>query len=298
MGFLLRISVALIGLLLVREFVYPRGWAGRRVGSAILAIIGIALVMPLASYEQAGIAATLAATLAATVFALFPYRTLAARLLERRTRVGLRALAEDWGTVLNENKTTGRWDVAREVDGRTKWVGNVLTHKGSIDPSVRKKEVGYMLAFVIELEREPPFQCSLMVGWDRPRYFEREWRATHVIQGEHLSLPFGEIGLEDDRGRATGGVIDRLEPFTRADDRGDRKLSALGTEPAAFARLFDADLLDSFGRVSSQTYPYELNVTPTSVNIYTTYCAPDVQRANIKLLERVARRLEADQSIA
>ncbi len=294
MGFLLRIPVALVGLLLVREFVYPRGWAGRRVGSVLLAIIGIAIVMPLASYGQAGVVVALAAS----VLALFPYRSLAARFLKRRTRVGLLALAEDWGTVLNENKTTGRWDVAREVDGRTMWVGSVLTHKGSIDPSVRKREVGYMLAFVIELKREPPFQCSLMVGWDRPRYFEREWRATHVIQGEYLSLPFGEIGLEDDRGRATGGVSDRLEPFTRIDGRGDRKLAALGTEPAAFVRLFDADLLDAFGRVSSQTYPYELNVTPTSVNIYTTYCAPDVQKANVKLLERVARLLEADQTTA
>jgi hypothetical protein len=70
----------------------------------------------------------------------------------------------------------------------------------------------------------------------------------------------------------------------------------VGTEPAAFARLFDAELLDAFGRVSSQTYPYELNVTPTSVNIYTTYCAPDVQKANVRLLERVARRLEAEQA--
>jgi hypothetical protein len=181
MGFLLRIPVALVGLLLVREFVYPRSWAGRRVGSVLLAIIGIAMVMPLASYERAGVVVTLAAA----ILTLFPYRTLAVRFMKRRTRAGLRALAEDWGTVLNENKATGRWDVGRKIDGGTMWVGNVLTHKGSIDPSVSKKEVGYMLAFVIELQREPRFQCSLMVGWDRPRYFDREWRAT---QQEELSI--------------------------------------------------------------------------------------------------------------
>jgi hypothetical protein len=293
MDFLLRIPVAIVGLLLVRGFIYPRGWAGRRIGSALLAIIGAAMVLPLASYDSLGAVAALGLT----VITLVPYRQLAIGFLKMRTRAGLRALADEWGTILDEDAETGRWDVEREVEGRRTWVGNVLTHKGSIDPNVRRKEVGYMLAFVIELDEEPPFLVSLMFGWDKPRYFEREWRATHVIHGEYLSLPFGDIGLERDRGRATGGAIDRLVQLASVDARGDGKLMALGTDASAFARLFDADLQRAFARVSSQTYPYELNVTPTSVNIYTTYCPGEVQNENVRFLERLARRLAGEAAL-
>jgi hypothetical protein len=289
MGYLFRIAVALIGLTLVRGLVYPRGWAGRTVTSGLFAVIGFAMVLPLAAYGRVG----LIMTLAAAAGALFPYRLIAARFMRARTRAGLLALADDWGTDLTEDATSGRWDVARELGDKAIWVGNVLTHKGSINPSVRRREVGYMLAFVAELRREPPFLCSLMIGWEKPRYFEREWRATHVIHGEYLSLPFGDVGLASDRGRATGGTIEQLQPYDGFDELAERHATVLGTHQESFARVFNGSLLDEFQRVASQTYPYELNVTPTSVNIYTTYCGPDVQRANARLLEQVTERLES-----
>jgi hypothetical protein len=170
-----------------------------------------------------------------------------------------------------------------------------LTHKGSIDPAVKRAEVGYMLAFVIELDHEPPFQCSLMIGWEKPRYFEREWRATHVIHGEFLSLPFGEVGLASDRGRATGGTVSKLEPYVTMPDNLSGKVAAIGTSPDWFARVFTPELLARFFEVATRTYPYELNVTPSSVNIYTTYCDAEVQQANLELLEELAARLEVER---
>jgi hypothetical protein len=251
----------------------------------------LALVLPLARYSSVG----LTIAIAGAALVLFPYRLLAVRYMKRRARAGLRRLAKYWGTVVREDKRTGRWDVVRDVDGRAAWVGNVLTHKGSIDPAVKRAEVGYMLAFVIELEHEPPFQCSLMVGWEKPRYFEREWRATHVIHGEFLSLPFGDVGLASDRGRATGGVVSRLEPYMAMPDNLGGKVAAIGTNADRFAEVFTPELLRRFFEVATRTYPYELNVTPSSVNIYTTYCDGEVQQANLAFLEELAAELEVDR---
>jgi hypothetical protein len=289
MDYLLRIPVALIGMLLVRGFLYPRGWRRRSVVSALWALIGIALVIPLARFSSAGL--TIAIAGAAVV--LFPFRALAVRYMKRRTRSGLRRLAEHWRTEVREDSRTGRWDVVRDLKGRSAWVGNVLTHKGSIDPAVKRSEVGYMLAFVIELAHEPPFQCSLMIGWEKPRYFEREWRATHVIHGEFLSLPFGDVGLASDRGRGTGGVVSQLDPYVAMPDDLGGKVAAIGTNADRFAQVFTPELLRRFFDVATRTYPYELNVTPSSVNIYTTYCDAEVQQANLEFLEELAAKLEA-----
>ncbi len=286
-GYVLKAAVALIGLFLIRGLVYPRSWTGRTIPNVLFAVVGAALLVPLAT--SGGIGPVV--VLAAAVLALFPYRRVAVAFLKARTRQGLKSLADRWDTVLEEDAESGRWEVERKVDGRRMWVGNVLTHKGAIDPRVRRKETAYMLAFVIELEREPPFLCSLMIGWEKPRYFEREWRATHVIHGEFLALPFGDIGLESDRGRATGGQIADLAPYDLPAEL-PRGLVAVGTEPEAFARTIDHDLLRQFGELAVQTYPYELNVTPSSVNIYTTYCGPEVQLANLRFIEALARRLD------
>ncbi len=288
MGYLLRVPVALIGILMVRGFLYPRSWGKRSPAAALLAFIGAALTLPLASYSDVGLLVVLAS--AAT--ALFPYRKLAVRYMKARTRSGLESLAHLWGTELRVDRQSGRWDVVRDSGGPQGWVGNVLTYEGSVDPGVKRSEVGYMLAFVFGLSREPPFQCSLMMGWEAPRYFEREWRATHVIRGEFLSLSFGELGLEADRGRPTGGLARQLRPYDLP-AMPSRKLHAIGLRQEEFDRVFTPDVLEEFVEVASQTYPYELNVTPTSVNIYTTYCDQDVQRSNLKFLERLVQQLES-----
>lgn len=289
MGYFLRIPVALLGLLLLRGFLYPRGWGHRSIGSVLLAVIGAALTLPLLSYGRSG----LVIVLVAAPLLLFPYRRLAIAYMKARTRSGLRQLARRWGTEMREDPESGRWEVVRDHKGQTAWVGNVLTRQGSIHPGVKRKRIGYMLAFVIELNQEPPFQCSLMIGWDKPRYFEREWRATHVIQGDFLSLPFGELGLESDRGRPTGGAVTALAPYEDVREISSLGFTAVGTQVEQFARVFDGDTLVEFLRVARRTYPYELNVTPSSVNIYTTYCDAEVQRSNVEFLEKLAARLES-----
>jgi hypothetical protein len=284
------VPVALIGILMIRGFVYPHSWGKRSPAAALLAFIGAALTLPLASYSDVG----LVVVLATAAIALFPYRKLAVRYLKARTRSGLESLADLWGTQLQVDRDSGRWDVVRDAGGPRAWVGNVLTYQGSVDPGVKRSEVGYMLAFVFELSREPPFQCSLMMGWEAPRYFEREWRATHVIRGEFLSLSFGELGLEADRGRSTGGLARQLRPYDLS-AMPSRKLHAIGLCQEEFDRLFTPDVLEEFVALASQTYPYELNVTPTSVNIYSTYCDRDVQRSNLKFLERLVQRLGSER---
>jgi len=270
MGYLLRIPVALVGLLLLRGFLYPRGWGHRSIGTVLLAVIGAALTFPLAGYSRTG----LLIVLAAAPVLLFPYRKLAIAYMKARTRSGLLQLAQRWGTELREDPDSGRWDVVRQRDGGRAWVGNVLTRQGSIHPGVKRKRTGYMLAFVIELDREPPFQCSLMIGWEKPRYFEREWR---------------------DRGRPTGGALAALAPYESVPEISARGFTAIGTQPQEFARVFNGDLLGEFLRVARRTYPYELNVTPSSVNIYTTYCDAEVQGSNVEFLERLAARLESSR---
>jgi hypothetical protein len=286
MDYLLRVPVALVGLLFVRAFLYPRGWGKRSIGSALFAVIGVGLVFPLAGYSPTGSVLALGGSVAL----LLPYRSLAVRYMKARTRAALRALAGRWNTVLDEDARNGRWDVVREDRGRKTWVGNVLTHQGSVDPGVRRKQVGYMLAFVRELAEEPPFQCSLMIGWEKPRYFEREWRATHVIQGEFLSLAFGEIGLTQDRGRATGGIVSRLRPLDPPAGA-PPNLQMLGTNPAEFARIFTPELVQELSRVARRTHPWELNVTPSSLSIYTTYCDREALDANLELVEKIGSRL-------
>ena len=165
----------------------------------------------------------------------------------------------------------------------------MLTHIRSIDPRIRRSEVGYMLAFVIELEGEPPFQCSLMYGWKTPRYFEREWRSTYVMRSRRSAASLSDLLEGIDRGRDTGGRVDKLH---RLELDGAREgLIAMANDDEAFRSVFSRETLDEFHRVSAQTYPFELNVTPSSVSVYTTYCDAEAQKDIVDLLEKLADRV-------
>ena len=292
MGYVWRIVFALVGLLLVRGFIYPRGWGHRRLVHLVVAIAGASMTAPLINYSQAGFIGVLVAAFVV----LLPYRAIAARYLRARARSGLKELARSWGGELREERKTGLWNVAVQLNGTRKWAGNVLTHIRSIHPGVKKSEVGYMLAFVIELPEPPPFHCSLMYGWKSPRYFDREWRSTYVMQGDHFAMSVSDLLEGTDKGRETGGRSDQLQPLpVLPGARHD--LNALSTESEEFARVFSGEFLEEFKKVSEQTFPYELNVTPSSVSVYTTYCEAEAQRANVELLEKLSVRLAGRSSI-
>ena len=283
MEFVWRAALALFGLLLVRGFVYPRGWKRRSLVQFALALLGVACTVPLVQLGRDGLVALAIFGL----LALFPYRAVAAVYLRARARRGMRQLASAWGGELSDDREAGLWQVRSQENGRKKWGGNVLTHIRSIDPRIRRSEVGYMLAFVIELEDEPPFQCSLMYGWKTPRYFEREWRSTYVMRSRRAAASLSDLLEGVDRGRDTGGRVDRLQRFP--DLEGAREdLVAMGEDHQAFRAVFSGEILEEFHRVATQTYPFELNVTPTSVSVYTTYCDAEAQKNIVDLLEKLA----------
>lgn len=289
MDLILRIGVALIGALLLRGYLYPAGWRRRTYSGALMAIIGAMLLFPLASRGMTG----LAATAILLSLALLPYRRLAVAYLTARARMGLRQLAERWEGELEEDPDSGQWQVVATAGETRRWAGNVLVHEGAIDPAVRRRQVRYMMAFVIELESPPRFLCSLVLGWNRPRYFEREWRRTHVVRGEHLAADFSQLGIENPTGRATGGDLRHLSRLEGPPEELPTEVGVWTSDTAEFLRTFDPELCQRFSRVSAQSYPYEVNLTPSSVNIYTTYCGGAEQVGNAALLETLAERMRA-----
>jgi hypothetical protein len=153
-----------------------------------------------------------------------------------------------------------------------------------------------MLGFVVRLDREPAFRCALTKGWNAPKYHEKEWRENTTMQGEVFAMSMGDLLVEG--GRETGGSVERLAEQPNVEDGRFQRFHALRCDnPEAFGRVFQGELLDEFFASAYQTMQYELNVTPTSVNIYTTYCGPEHARRNAEFLERLAEavsRREAD----
>ena len=288
MEFVWRVGLAFLGLLLVRGFVHPRGWGHRTLIHLFVAVVGASLAFPLLSYGRGG----LIVGLITAVVTLLPYRAIAATFLRSRARKGMKQMAAGWRVRLGEAKGTGLWTVSQERDGVRRWAGNVLSHMRSIHPGVRKSEVGYMLAFVFELPVSPPFICSLMYGWKKPRYFEREWRSTYVMQGNHFAMSLSDLLEGSDKGRETGGRTDELGEFAAL--RGAREdLVILGKGQEEFLRCFSGQRLAEFHLISTQTFPFELNITPTSISIYTTYCDAAAQRADVDFLEKLSTDLSA-----
>jgi len=284
----LRAVVAAIGALVLRGYLYPLRWRRRTISGALLAFTGAALLLPLATYGVGGLLAVAAALLMVAI----PYRRLAERYMSVQAKAGGRAIARRWHGELREDARTGLWEVVARVDGCRRWAGNVLIHEGSLDPSLRRRETRYMMAFVSELDEPPRFTCSLMLGWDTPRYFAREWRVTHVVRAEYLSADAGELGIENRSGRPTGGDVRRLRECFRelADLPPDATIVV--SDAGAFSAFLDDDLRALLAAAARRSYPYELNITPSSVNIYTTYCAPAVQLAHVALLEAIVGRMQ------
>ncbi len=98
--------------------------------------------------------------------------------------------------------------------------------------------------------------------------------------------------MSSEEWRATGGTVAELQPYSQLPEGFPDGIRALGTHPDAFHDHFDDQLAARFRAAASRTLPYEFNVTPTSVNVYTTYCDVETQLANLELIERFLQRLD------
>ena len=274
-----RIALALVGLIWLRTVIYTVQWAH---GGIIKKFIGIVicglLIWPLADFSPA----SHVWLLAAGVIWLFPYRQLAVAILKSTTVAAARRLAREWGTTLEEHGDL--WDAS----AGKRWIGNVLTRARSLHPGVSTTQTYYMLGFSVKLDSPPPFQCSIMRGWADPKYFASEWRETTTMQGEVFALSLGSLMNEGDR--KTGGDPAALANWELADPR-FQHFVAKGTDRESFDEVFAGKLLEAFVECASQTVQFELNVTPTSVNIYTIYVAYARQKRNADFLQQLAEKL-------
>lgn len=219
---------------------------------------------------------------------LLPYRQILGARIRRLSRKGAARIARAWGTPVERDSTRGRVTVRRAPSGdlRAAWIGNVLTHVRSLHPAVRTRQTYHMWATVILLPEPPCFRCSIMRGWSSPKYHALEWRENTVLQGEMMGLSMGNTLAEG--GRETGGGGPMEDHAPAGNERFAALYNVVTDDPEAFDAVFSGALLEQFLETATRTLQYELNVTPTSVNIYTTLAGPSVQAANLAFLEDVA----------
>ena len=285
MGLLWRMLIATFGFILLRQVVYPISWGHSSISRLIASVVGVLLVRPLAGYSNAGFWLCVIGL----ILAWFPYVGLFLGLLSWSTESGLRQLAEE------QNRSFSKADGLFQVEKTPKepiWIGNVLTKARSLHPSVDREETYYMLAFVVELPSPPPLQCSLMKGWSSPKYFEREWRHSTMLRGDTLALSVDAFMDGDSKSRETGGKTAELSDFdAREHDERFAPFVALVNNREQFEKLFSGEFLEEFFSSAFSSLQFEFNMTPTSINIYTTYCGYETQKQNCELLSKLVRQI-------
>lgn len=278
--------LALLGLLWLRTALYRKNWGH---GGSLKAIVngGLGLLAMVPLWRLLPDAHT--GMIGGAVLVLLPYRQVMLAHLERLSRKGAAALARDWGVRVEKDSEKGLWTVRRAASGDVTeaWIGNVLTHVRSLHPSVRTSQTYRMWATVVRLPAAPRFTCTIMRGWSVPKYHTSEWRENTTMQGELMGLSMGNVLAEG--GRDTGASTEALEVHGPTTHKALAELYTVATsDPEAFDAVFSGELVEQFAATALKTLQYELNVTPTSVSIYTTLAGPDVQKANLAFLERLA----------
>jgi hypothetical protein len=289
-GYGWRILLAAMGLFGLRFVLYRRIWGhGVILKKTIGSLVCLLLVLPLVRFAYGA----LPVLVAVGVLWLFPYRELYLAFLKRSARKGLEGLATDWGVALDRDPEGGFCTASRRMSENgtfVLWAGHAIHRMRSIHPAVSTRADASLLAFVCPLDGPSPLSCSLARGWRRPSYFEREWRLVHTMQGAFTSLSMG--GLLGDKGRETGGKVEQLQDAMPTTDERFRSFHGLRvTDPILFDRVFSGELLDDLFASAARSYPYEFNITPSSVNILTNLCGYEAQKAHVLFLEKVAERL-------
>jgi hypothetical protein len=288
---ILHCVLAAVGLLMLRKAVYFRTWGhGAPQARFVLPVIGGLLVWPLA---QRGTPAVY--WLGGAALLLFiPYRQLLLQRARAMGRSGAERLAAEHSVPFQSSDGDEFFTVSSaEGSDPEWWAGNVLTRVRSLHPGVSTQQTYRMMAFVVRLKQHPPLCCSFMRGRQSPKYFAREWREQTQMQGQMFGLSMGDM-LSDEDSRDTGADREPVQGYTQA-DIGEIKgfQSAGGTHPERLSEVFTPDLLASMHAASSQTLQYEFNITPTSVNVYTTYCGFKVQKAILDFLLELEKKLSS-----
>ncbi len=276
-----RIGLAAFGLLCLRGVLYAPAWGH---GGGLRRLSGAALCAA-AAWPLLSVSPTSRWILPAIAAVwLLPFHRIGFVLFKRAVLIGVRRTAASWGAPLQ--RTGDLWEVSQGA--RDRWIGNVLTRVRSLHPGVSTSKTYYMMAFSLKLAAPPPVLCAITRGWSSPKYFTSEWRETTVMQGDYVGLSLGDA--MNTGGVSTGGVLSSLAAVEAPDPRLDGFTAFLASDSAAFRTLFSGEVADRFLGASSFTLQFELNVTPSTVNIYTTYCGPTAQTAILEFLELLRRR--------
>ncbi len=286
MGYSGSLIAACIGLISLRVTLQQQ--ATTKPGSLYLAVTFIAasaLFFPLLSFGQPGAYILLLLT----VVILLPYKQIFIYFLERTTRTGIKKLAYNINGRYLYNKRTGFFTLTHtHAKHKLKlWVGNVLNQIGSMDKQVHIKSRYYMLAFVVRLPQKSNFNCSILKGWPAPRFHDSEYRVrSRLIQGCY-SITADDINNSNER--LTGGNSQQLQDCTIPREKNDHHQYALfnrvmNNNNDIFETLFSGELYDQLLDCASHSPYYEVNITPSSINIYTTLCNYEVQKVNMNFL--------------
>ena len=292
MDYIWRTVLAVIGLLSLRWALYRKAWGhGRFIVLAVAAALCAGLVIPLALRGDTG---RIILVIAAVII-LFPYMQVLSVWYRRGVRRWVRKLANYIEGRFNEDRHSKLYEVVagETADGEPRiWVGNVICHARSLHPGVRTRQDFYSLAFVARLKEPPPFQCTVLRGKPTPQYFEKEWRETTIMRGELVSIATGQL-LSEEEGRATGGKLSDLTDYSPTTEKRFDSFEVLVKGEEYFERIFSGDLLDEFSLLAGASSAYELNITPTSVNIFTQSGPFQYIKENVDFLRKLAERVES-----
>lgn len=283
MGFNASILMACIGLISLRmALAYSSSVNRRTLYLATAFTAAFTLFFPILSFGPGG-GVTL---IALTVVLLFPYKHCLIALLKRTTRSGIKKLANKVQGKYLYNSESGFFTLTSNQDDHKIWVGNVANQISSLDNQVHIESSYHMLAFVVRIQPQN-FNCSILKGWPSPRFHNSEYRSrSRLVQGSFSVTPAdNEFTLE----RATGGNFARLDDHLTPDElnnhTGYRIFGRiLNNNNSLFESLFSGELYDLLIECASHSPYYEVNITPSSINIYTTLCNYDIQKINLDFL--------------
>ena len=229
-----------------------------------------------------------------TVVLLFPYKQCLIALLKRTTRTGTRKLAHKVQGKYLYNSESGFFTLTSNLQNQKIWVGNVANQISSLDNQVHIESSYHMLAFVARIPLQN-FCCSILKGWPSPRFHDSEYRSrSRQVQGSFSVTPADNEFTHE---RSTGGNFATLDDYLTPD--GLNKHSdydifgrILNNNNSQFESVFSGQLYDLLIECASHSPYYEVNITPSSINIYTTLCNYDVQKMNLDFLMSLSNALQ------